>query len=157
MPQLAKGGKYIFGLSKIGGNGVIVIPSEACGEYGFREGDRVVLCNGSRTSGGFIVTKFSIVDKSKLKPMFENVPGLVEYGIPENEIIKHRGRLFCWSTIKPGGYIRLPKATLETYRLKRGCLLAPGRGSNLGLAFIARGMIHDEALKHPELEIFAVD
>jgi hypothetical protein len=157
MPQLVKGGKYIFGLSKIGANGAIVIPPEACAEYGFGDGDGVVLCNGSRTSGGFIVTKLSIVEKSKLKPMFENVPGLVEYRIPENEIIKHRGRLFCWSTVKPGGYIRLPEATLDAYRLKRGGLLAPGRGSNLGLAFIARGMIHDEALKHPELEIFAVD
>jgi hypothetical protein len=150
MPQLVKGGKYIFGLSKIGGNGAIAIPPEACEEYGFIDGDRVVLFNGSRTSGGFIVTKFDIIKKSKPGPMFMNVPGLVEYRIPENEIIKYRGRLFCWSTVIPGGCIRLPEAILDAYRIKRGGLLATGRGSHLGLAFIARGMVHNEALKHPE-------
>lgn len=155
MPQLVKGGKYIFGLSKISKSGNIVIPPEAAEEYGFKENDKVILFNGSRTSGGFIVIKFSIVERSKLGPMFKDIPGLVDYQIPQNEIIKSRGRSFCWTTIKTGDYFILPQNILETYQLNYGDLLAIGRGSNLGLSFIARGIIHEEALKHSELEIFS--
>ena len=155
MPQLVKGGKYVFGLSRISGSGAIVIPPEADEEYGFRESDRVILFNGSRTSGGLIVTKFSIVERSKLGPMFKDIPGLVDYQIPQNEIIKSRGRSFCWTIVQTGGYFILPQNILEAYQLNHGDLLATGRGSNLGLSFIARGTIHKEALKHPELEIFS--
>ena len=153
MPQLVKGGKYIFGLSKISESGVIIIPPEAAGEYGFAESDRVILLNGSRTSGGFTVTKFSIISRSRLRVMLKGVPGLVEYQVPQNEIVKHHGRLFCWSVVKAGGYLELPPKILDAYQLSPGNLLAVGRGSNLGLTFIARGPIHEEALKHPELEI----
>ena len=154
MPQLVKGGKCVFGLSRIGETGTIVIPPEAAEEYGFHENNRVILFNGSRTSGGFIVAKFSTISQSKLRSMFESVPGLVNYEIPQNEIIESRGRMFCWSIIKAGGYLELPEKTMKTYQVRPGELLATGRGSNLGLAFIARGPIHKEALKHPELEIF---
>ena len=68
MPQLVKGGKHVFGWSKVGEQGSIVIPSEAFAEYHLITGENVILMSGSKTSGGFGLTKreslreFSIVN-----------------------------------------------------------------------------------------------
>lgn len=57
MPQLVKGGKYVFGWSKVNDEGKIVIPSKAFIEYHFKAGEKIILLSGSRTSGGFGLTK----------------------------------------------------------------------------------------------------
>lgn len=154
MPQLVKGGKYVFGLTKIGRTGVIVIPPEAMAEYRFRDGDRVIIMSGSRQSGGFGITRSDILQKTNLAGIIQDIPGLASYQIPENETRGNKGRWLCWSTIKTGGYIQLPVETLLKYGAKPGNLLAVGRGSSLALSFIVRGTILEEALKHPELELF---
>jgi bifunctional DNA-binding transcriptional regulator/antitoxin component of YhaV-PrlF toxin-antitoxin module len=156
MPQLVKGGKYIYGLSKIGKTGTIVIPPESKNEYGFEDGDRVIILSGSRKSGGFGVTKSSILQKTSLTRIIQDIPSLANYTIPETKTIEKKGRWLCWATIKTGGYIQLPVETLSKYGTIPGNLLAVGRGSNLALSFIARGIILEEALKHPELELFEV-
>jgi hypothetical protein len=56
MPQLAKGGKYVFGWSKVGDQGEIVIPLEALEEYNLTTDKNVILMSGSKTSGGFGLT-----------------------------------------------------------------------------------------------------
>ncbi len=53
MPQIARGGKNVFGWSKVGIDGKIVIPPEAIEEYSLNEDDRTILIPGSKTSGGF--------------------------------------------------------------------------------------------------------
>ena len=53
MPQLVKGGKYIFGWAKIGNNGEIRIPPEAYHEYDLKKDKNSILFSGSKTSGGF--------------------------------------------------------------------------------------------------------
>jgi len=156
MPQLVKGGKYVYGLSKIGKTGAIVIPPESKEEYGFEDGDRVIILSGSRKSGGFGVTKSSILQKTSLARILQDIPSLASYRIPEAETIENKGRWLCWSIIKTGGYIQLPVETLSKYSLEPGDFLAVGRGSNLALSFIARGVILKEALKHPELELFEI-
>ena len=156
MPQLVQGGKYVYGLSKIGKTGAIIIPPEAKVEYGFQDGDRVIILSGSRKSGGFGVTKSSILQKTSLARILQDISSLANYRIPEAETIENKGRWLCWSTIKTGGYIQLPAETLSKYSLEPGDLLAVGRGSNLALSFIARGVILEEALKHPELELFEI-
>jgi hypothetical protein len=154
MPRLVKGGKYVYGMSRISSTGGIVIPPEAMREYGYRDGDYVILMSGSRTSGGFGITRKSILKKSALNTLLDQLPGLADYGIPEAETVRHGSRRFCWTVIKDGGCIRPPLKTLADYGLKPGNLLAVGRGSYLSIAFIAGGSIHREAMKHPELEIF---
>ncbi len=154
MPQLVKGGKYVYGLSGISSDGIVIIPPEAMKEYKFFAGEKVIVINGSRTSGGFGLTKKSLLEKSKLNVMGENLPGLMNFQLPEAELVASGRRLFCWMTISDGGSIRIPSEALSGYGLKPGNPLAVGRGSYLSLAFIARGPILGEALKHPELEIF---
>ena len=55
MPQLVKGGKWVFGWVVIGPQREIPIPLEAYLEYGFQVGDEVVFLKGSRRSAGFSV------------------------------------------------------------------------------------------------------
>ncbi len=156
MPQLVKGGKFVFGLSRIGRNGSIVIPPAAMNEYGFKDGDRAILMSGSRKSGGFGLTRKEILEKSELSVLIRDLPGLRDFSLPEAETVRHRGRFFCWTVIADGGCINVPLKTLAGYGCTPGNLLVVGRGSYLSIAFIARGLIMEEALKHPELEIFEV-
>lgn len=156
MPRLVKGGKFVYGLSRISPEGDIFIPPAAMNEYAFNDGDRVILLSGSRKSGGFGLTRLEILEKSELRTLIDTLPGLRDYRIPRGETIEYRGRLFGWTVIESGGYIRLPLGTLAGYGCTPGELLAVGRGSYLSLAFIARGPIIQEAFRHPELEIFGV-
>jgi len=154
MPQLVKGGKFVYGLSRINPDGIIVIPPVAMDEYGCREGDRVIGISGSRKSGGLGLTKKSLLEKSALNVFIRELPGLLNFTIPEGEIIASKGRLFCWTLVRSGGCVCIPLPALSGYGLEAGNLLVVARGSYLSIAFVARGPIFQEALRHPELEIF---
>jgi hypothetical protein len=154
MPQLVKGGKFVYGLSRIGPQGDIVIPPPAMQEYEYAVGDNVIVMSGSRASGGFGLTQKRLLEQPELKVMLEKLPNLMSFRIAEAETIENKGRRFCWTVIKDGGRINLPLKTLADYGLKAGDKLAVGRGSYLAISFTARGPILEEALKHPELELF---
>lgn len=53
MPQMSKGGKWVFGWCVVSAEGQIQIPEDAFLEYGFQAGEDVVYLRGSRRSGGF--------------------------------------------------------------------------------------------------------
>jgi hypothetical protein len=53
MPQLEKGGKWIFGWVVVRAGKGIVVPPEAYREYSFQAGDKVAFTRGSRSSCGF--------------------------------------------------------------------------------------------------------
>ena len=53
MPQLVKGGKWVFGWVLVGVRRELAIPPAAWDEYGFQIGDEVTFIAGSRRSGGF--------------------------------------------------------------------------------------------------------
>jgi hypothetical protein len=57
MPQLSKGGKYVFGWSKIQKDARIRLPDQAIQEYGLIPGDPIILMSGSKTSGALCVSK----------------------------------------------------------------------------------------------------
>ena len=52
MPQLVKGGKWVFGWTVVNSMGEVRIPPKAYAEYGFQTGETVVILPGSRRSGG---------------------------------------------------------------------------------------------------------
>jgi hypothetical protein len=126
MPQLAKGGKWVFGWVVVGKRRNITIPPEAYHEYGFQPGNEVVFLRGSRRSGGF-----SIGRVEKIPPLFEK-------------------RSLARGQVSRQGRVILP---LET-GVQPGNRLLAVRGSGLALGFLAQGPIYDLALKHPELEVF---
>ncbi len=131
MPQLVKGGKWVFGWVVVGPGGAIQIPPAAYTEYGFQPGEPVVLVRGSQRSGGFGIGRRERLGQSRI---------LLQRRFLSHAIIGENGRV-C-----------LPPET----GVQPGDRLLAVRGSGLALGFLQRGPILDEARKHPEVEIFNV-
>ena len=130
MPQLVKGGKWVFGWVVIGPLGELTIPPEAYREYGFQAGDEVTFLPGSRRSGGF-----GLGTRRLLSQMPEPL----------------QSRVLARAHIGEDGRLVVPDAV----GLRTGDRLLVVRGSGRALGFVARGPIYEEALKHPELEVLS--
>jgi len=131
MPQLVKGGKWVFGWTVVGPAGEVRIPPEAYGEYGFKVGEQIVFLSGSRASGGFGLARREKLTGSRAP--------LMRRSVGEGVVGK-------------GGRVIFPAEC----DLQPGERLLVGRGSGLALGFIPRGPIYEEALKHPEIEVFSL-
>jgi hypothetical protein len=129
MPQLTKGGKWVFGWVVVGQGREIRVPPEAWLEYGFQIRDDVLFTSGSRPSGGFGIGRREVLAGSPIL-----------------------SRTWAEGTITSQGMISLP----QSVDVHPGERLLVARGSGLALGFLQRGPIYDEAVKHPELEIFTV-
>ena len=105
MPQLAKGGKYVFGWSIIGEDSGILLPEEARHEYQLEPGERVILMPGSNTSGGFSIAKKSRIERSKLSDILTQNPDLAEFQIEESKIINGKREFRCICLIRSSKHI----------------------------------------------------
>jgi len=131
MPQLVKGGKWVFGWTAVSSTGEVQIPPEAYDEYGFELGEQVVFLPGSRRSGGC-----SVASVAKLA---------------ESQIPFSRGAL-GEGVVYEDKRIAFPGAA--GFRIGERLLVV--RGSGLALGFVQRGPIYEEASLHPEIEVFPV-
>jgi hypothetical protein len=129
MPQLAKGGKWVFGWTIVSPTGEISIPPEAYIEYGFQPGETVVFLPGSRRSRGFGIGKQEKLAGSVLQT-----------------------RLVGQAMIDPNGKVAIPVAI----GVQPGERLLVVRGSGLALGFLQCGPIYEEAQKHREIETFTL-
>jgi hypothetical protein len=130
MPQLAKGGKWVFGWTVVGANGGVPIPPAAFEEYGFQPGELVIFLHGSKRSGGAGVARRNVLTSHQV-PLFKRAFG-------ESMINKNRCVVFP------------PRAGF-----REGERLLVVRGSSWALGFLQRGPIYEEALRHPEIEVFS--
>lgn len=128
MPRLVKGGKWVYGWSIVGRESRVCIPPDACREYRFQAGERVVFLKGSRTSGGFGVARSGEVMASPV-PLVRRSLGT---GI-----------------VQAGGRVALPRSL----DIRPGERLLVVRGSGIALGFIQHGPILEEATAHADLEI----
>jgi len=154
MPQLVKGGKHVYGWSKVGDSGRIAVPPEAIKEYHFNNPTKVFLMTASKRSGGFGLTTKQLLMNSQLSVVLEKNPELASFHLPEAKTTKIGTKLYCWTTMDANGCIRVPLETLQDYGISAGDRLLVGRGSGLALAFIIKGPIIEEAKKHSELTTF---
>lgn len=132
MPQLVRAGKWAFGWVTVGPQGELPIPPEAWHEYGFQSGEEAVFLPGSRTSGGFGLSTPRLLAQAA-GPLHTRVQARDQIG-REAQIV-----------VAPA-----------VMGVDSGDRLLVVRGSGRALGFVARGPIFDEALKHPELEVFRV-
>jgi bifunctional DNA-binding transcriptional regulator/antitoxin component of YhaV-PrlF toxin-antitoxin module len=126
MPRLVKGGKWVYGWVVVGPEGEIILPPEARREYGFQAEAEVLFLRGSRSSGGFGISS----------------PGQIT--------IPLAGRALGRGRISEDGQVTVP----PEIGVQPGDRLLAVRGSGRALGFVARGPIYEEALGHPELEVF---
>jgi len=131
MPQLVKGGKWVYGWSIVGRENRVRIPPDAYREYRCQAGDRVVFLRGSRTSGGFGVARSEAV-------MVSPVP-LVR-------------RSLGTGIVQAGGRVALPRSL----DIRPGERLLVVRGSGIALGFIRHGPILEEATAHADLVTYPV-
>jgi len=151
MPQLVKGGKYVFAWSVVGRNGEITIPLEARKEYNVQPKDKVIVVSGSKTSGGFSIIKQEKLKDSKLSVIMDDNPSL--YSLGKGEITTYHHRLICWNEISEKGTVLFPMKTLSELHIKLEDRLLCVRGSGLGVGFIVKGPIIQVAKKHPEIPV----
>ena len=103
MPQMNKGGKFIFGISLIHSDGAVLLPVQAVSEYEIAKEGKVILLSGSNSTGGFCVTRKGLLEKSRLSHILSENPALSSYEINEGEFIKYKGRYYCWKRIDMSG------------------------------------------------------
>lgn len=154
MPQLVKGGKYIFGWSIVHPDGTIPVPPDAQEEYLFKANDKLVIMSGSKTSRGFAITTINKILNTPIFTRIKQFPELYSFRKLENGYLADGWKIYTWSTLNNKGYFKIHPDILKKYFIKPGDKLIVGRGSGLALAFIKQGTIVIEALKHPELKTF---
>lgn len=130
MPQLVKGGKWVFGWVVAGPAGDLPIPPEAWDEYGFQGGEEGLFLPGSRRSGGFGLGTPRLLSGSRLPFGDDHLLGRAQ--------------------IASGRRVPLPTAL----GVPPGTRLLAVRGSGFALGFVARGPIYEEALRHGALAVF---
>jgi hypothetical protein len=130
VPQLVKGGKWVFGWAIVGADGEIPIPPKAFLEYKYQFGEEVYFIKGSQTSGGFSIGRSERLTKSKINLGLH----LLSQGmIDQSRMIAHPSNL----DLKPGERLLVV------------------RGSGVALGFLQRGPIYEEALRYIEIETYA--
>ena len=78
MPQLNKGGKYVFGLSAISNRREILFPAETLEQYPVQKEGRIIIFTGSKITGGFCVTSKQLLGQSKLKHILDDCTRLMK-------------------------------------------------------------------------------
>ncbi|BDZ72201.1 hypothetical protein [Methanobacterium petrolearium] len=148
MPQLVKGGKFVFGWSKIGKEGCVQIPDDVIREYGLHGEDKLILLSGSKTSGGFAVSRQKLIEQSIMKGLLLDHPEFKNYSLPEGRPVKWKGRHYCWVNINKHGILKLPLETLNCFNIKEGDKLLSIRGSNKACVFVVKGPIVETAINY---------
>ena len=101
MPQLNKGGKFVFGLSLIHDDLTVQFPTQALEEYQVLNDDKIIIFTGSKVTGGFCVTTYPLLSKSKLSHILHECPQLEKQSIPRGTLVgvAFIGKWFAFSAI----------------------------------------------------------
>ena len=156
MPQLNKGGKYVFGLSAISNRREILFPAETLEQYPVQKEGRIIIFTGSKITGGFCVTSKQLLGQSKLKSKSclpssgcSFNPALSQYTIDEGEFVRYKGRGYTWLHISQNGVVRLPENTMRYLNLSCGDILMSIKSSDIAFTMGARGPLMDKVHSYP--------
>ncbi|MGI5174398.1 hypothetical protein H0R92_12480 [Treponema sp. OMZ 840] len=145
MPQITKGGKFIFGKSLIKQDGTVQIPTQAVEEYNITADTKIYLFTGSKKTGGFCITRKGLLEPSTLGHILTDNPSLQNYTCDCGEFIKYKGRFYCWLDISETGIIHLTKEVMDFLDIKPGMYLLAIRSSNIAFTMGAKGPLIEKA------------
>ena len=145
MPQLNKGGKFIFGFSVIHPDLTIHIPQQVLLEYDAAQDGKVIIFTGSKITGGFCVTTYTLLLNSKLRHILEECPALRDCQLSEGEFIQYKGRKYAWLSMDKSGVIKMPRSTLSNLNLQSGMELLSIRSSDIAFTMGAKGPLLEKA------------
>lgn len=145
MPQMNKGGKFIFGRSLIRSDLTVYLPVQAIKEYNATAEGKFYLFTGSKIIGGFCVTRKGLLEPSKLGHILTDNPTLQNYQTTEDGFVKYKGRSYCWVNISENGVIQLNQQILDFLHLKIGMNLLSTRSSDIAFTMGAKGPLLEKA------------
>lgn len=145
MPQLNKGGKFVFGLSLIHDDLTIKFSTQVLEEYHVLDDNKIIIFTGSKITGGFCVTTYPILSTSKLSHILHECPQLENQTIPQGTLITYKGRKYAWLALKENGSIQLTPQLLEQLNLDVGDELLCIRSSNIAFTMGAKGLLLEKA------------
>lgn len=145
MPQLNKGGKFIFGKSLIREDLTIHLPPQALTEYNATTEGKVYLFTESKITGGFCVTRKGLIKPSKLGHILSDNPALQNYQTAEGAFIKYKGRSYCWISISRTGVIQLNGEMVDFLNLEIGMELLSIRSSDIAFTMGSKGPLLEKA------------
>ena len=145
MPQMNKGGKFIFGKSAVREDGSLQIPAQAIEEYRIASEKKVYLFTGSKSTGGFCVTRNGLLAPSKLGHILTENDALRNYTLRPGEFIRYKGRSYCWTGISETGQIVLSREMMDFLQIKPGMQLLSIRSSDIAFTMGAKGPLLERA------------
>ena len=131
MPQMNKGGKFIFGKSVLQETGRIQIPTQAIEEYHITVDKKVYLFTGSKSTGGFCVTRKGLLKPSKLGHI-----------LVDNQ---YKGRSYCWVDISETGQIMLTEEMMSFLDIRPNMQLLSIRSSDIAFTMGAKGPLLEKS------------
>jgi len=144
----------VFGWTAIKKGGMIRIPDDAYEEYGFKDGEKLIIMSGSKRSGGFGLSNLELLESTPIGNSIKNLKKLYRFLIPEGEVIKQGERSYSWVKLHDDRSIKLSGSILREFSINKQSKLLVARGSGLALGFISKGPIFEEALKHSNLKSY---
>lgn len=155
MPQISKGGKFVFGQSMIRDGFLIQFPPQAITEYTIVVEGKIYLFTGSKSTGGFCVTRKGLLYPSKIGNILKDTPELLNYALREGEFVRYKGRFYCWMNISTDGMIALPAETAAFLQLATGAELLSIRSSDIAFTMGAKGPLLEIARSYQGvIEVF---
>ncbi len=148
MPQLNKGGKYVFGWSLIRPGGILQFPSMAVSEYKLNEANAVIAFTGSKSTGGFCVTTEKLLAGSKLKGILDAIPELISHETDAGHFLPFKGRFYTWLPLSSNGIVTLPKEMMSFLKLPSGHKLMSIRSSDIAFTMGAKGPLIERGLNY---------
>ena len=148
MPQMNKGGKFIFGVSVIRSDGRVQLPPQAVDEYHIALEGKVYLFTGSKITGGFCVTRQGLFLPSKLGHILTETPELLYYKTPAGTFVSYKGRAYCWTSISAVGEITLTEEMMSFLQLDSEMRLLCIRSSDIAFTMGAKGPLWDKAVHY---------
>ena len=141
VPRVTKGGKYIFGWSRINDDLSMQLPKMAIDEYNITAEGKIILISGSKSTGGFVVTKRELLFGSKIENILTDNLRLYDYEIEEGKFIKYKGRLCGWCNISKTGKLRLNVNMMKMLDINIGDRLLSIRSSDIGFCMGQKGAL----------------
>lgn len=156
MPQLNKGGKYVFGWLIIGDNSEIYFPVMALEEYCLIQDPEIIIFTGSKSTGGFCVTNSRMLQASKLKHILGDLPELTKHlEKGPGDFTEYKGRSYAWLPLSKDGTIKIPQHTMSFLNLACGQKLMAIRSSDIAFTMGAKGPLIEKGLKYSGyIEVF---
>jgi len=145
MPQMNKGGKFIFGKSLIRNDLTVHLPKQAIDEYDITSEEKLYLFTGSKSTGGFCVTRRGLLGNSKLSHILADMQTLDDYSEKEGRFIKYKGRSYCWISVSMDGVLQLTTDIMKFLCLEEGMKLLSIRSSDIAFTMGAKGPLLGKA------------